>query len=475
MRIGPFTFGYDAISATGSGRRRAPQTRIKAEDILLPDRDRKKLVATAQDVQRNFSIAAWAIRKHLDYITSFTFQSKLGSDFDDEVEAFVRWWGDRNNCDLRRRHPLRRITRMAEARRIVDGDVFLLKLAGEGQSRGKLQAIEGDRVATPSKGPNGFKADQWTNGIKTSASGIPQEICINRRSSNGNLEFERIIKAYDAFHYGWFERFDQLRGVSPITAALNTLQDTYEGFDMAFAKLKVSQLFALAFFRDADVGFDGTRATTDANDDGIADSGHEVDFGSGPIQLDLNVGDRAEFLESRSPATETVAFLQMMVHISLKALDLPYSFFDEAHTNFFGSKGALQNYIKSCDNKRADLIELLNEVTAWRLGMAIYDGDLILPHGLQYRDLVWEWVPAGIPWWDPSKEVRGHTMAIAAGLDNPQRICRETGTDFFENVDAIAEAMEYARSRGVTLQMATTGTSSMDQVQNDTQDEGQNQ
>jgi capsid protein len=279
------------------------------------------------------------------------------------------------------------------------------------------------------------------------------------------LEFEKIVPAASLFVHGWYDRFDQLRGISPIASALGTLQDTYEGFDMALAKLKVHQLFALAFYRDADTGFDTTTATTDADDDGILESGYEVDFGKGPVQLDLNPGDKAEFLESKTPATETVQFLQMMIHVALKSLDLPYSFYDESHTNFFGSKGALQNYLKSCHAKRADLRELLDEITRWRLGMAIFDGDLTLPRGMEFNQLKWYWQEAGVPWWDPSKEVRGHTMAIAAGLDNPQRVCRETGTDFFENVDAIAEAIEYAKSKGVNLQLATTGTSSMDEVQ----------
>jgi capsid protein len=455
--------GYDAI--TSNGRRRAPATRVKHEDLILKDLDRNRLQATAHNVQRNFAIAAWAIRKHLDYVSSFTFQAKTRTDFDIELERFMTWWGGRQNCDLRRQHPFRRMVRLAEARRIVDGDFFLLKLTGDGVSRGKLQAIESDRVATPRDGPKGFNESNWKNGVKTSIGGTPQQYCINRRSDYGSLTFERIVPATSLFVHGCYDRFDQIRGISPIAASLNTLEDTYEGFSMAFAKLKVHQLFALAFYRDAEVGFDSTRATTDANDDGILDSGYEVDFGKGPVQLDLNPGDKAEFLESKTPATETVGFLNMMIHVCLKSLDLPFSFYDESHTNFFGSKGALQNYLKSCEAKRADLRELLDEITRWRIGLAVFDGDLTLPSGMQFEDIKWNWQEAGVPWWDPSKEVRGHTAAIAAGLDSPQRVCRETGTDFYENVDAIADAIQYAKSKGVNLQLTTTGTASMDEVQ----------
>lgn len=446
-----FQFGYDAT--VSRGRRRMTSPRIRSEDAILPEKGRRQLAATSQDVQRNFSIAAWAIRQHLNYISSFTFQSRTNDpEIDAAVESYFSSWSSRFRCDIRRQHPFRRMVRLAEARRVVDGDVFLLKVAGDGPNRGRLQAIEGDRVATPTHGaPSNFNASSWTHGVRLSSSGVAREYCINNRDDRGDLTFGRIVPAENVFSHGFYDRFDQVRGVSPIAAALNSLQDVYEGFDYALAKIKVAQLFGLVFYRDATEGFDGTTPTLDRDSDGTADSGYEVDFGSGPQLLDLNPGDRAEFLESKSPASETVDFLKLIIHTALKALDIPYSFFDESHTNFYGSRGALMQYLKSCRSKINDLQELLDEITAWRLGMAIADGDLILPRGVSFADLSWEHVPDGVPWWDPSKEVAGHAMAIAAGLDTPQRICRMTGTDYFDNVDQIALANEYAKQRGVNI------------------------
>jgi len=140
-----------------------------------------------------------------------------------------------------------------------------------------------------------------------------------------------------------------------------------------------------------------------------------------------------------------------MIHVSLKALDIPYSFFDESFTNFFGSRGGLMQYLKSCKHKQADLVDLLDEITAWRLRLFIEDGVLELPGDMTLANVSWEWVPDGVPWWDPAKQVRGHSEAIARGLDSPQRVCRESGTDFYTNVDQIAEAQAYAEEKGVDL------------------------
>ena len=84
---------------------------------------------------------------------------------------------------------------------------------------------------------------------------------------------------------------------------------------------------------------------------------------------------------------------------------------------------------------------------------------LVVPAGRTINDLTFEWVHRGMPWWDPAKEISGNVAAIQAGLDNPYRICKETGRGEFEdNVDAIARAQEYAASRGVSLSYAMQAT-----------------
>jgi capsid protein len=135
-------------------------------------------------------------------------------------------------------------------------------------------------------------------------------------------------------------------------------------------------------------------------------------------------------------------------------LNIPYSFYDESHTNFFGSRAAWLHYDRSCMDARDDQLELRREYTIWQLRGAIRDQRLVLPASMGIQDLRWEWVPVGMPWWDPAKEVKGFESAMANALDTPQRICRSTGSDFMENVDAIAEAQEYAESKGVGLRFA---------------------
>ena len=90
----------------------------------------------------------------------------------------------------------------------------------------------------------------------------------------------------------------------------------------------------------------------------------------------------------------------------------------------------------------------------WRLGLAVADGELTLPSGKEFAWLNWEFIPAGVPWWDPVKEIRGAAMGVAAGFTSPQRVCREAGTDFETNIREIAEAQRIAQREGVDLVFA---------------------
>jgi len=69
-------FGYDAVEA--KGKRKAAVAQARAEDGELDQTNRDKLITATRDLCRNFSLAGWAVRRHLDYVSTFSFQAKTG-------------------------------------------------------------------------------------------------------------------------------------------------------------------------------------------------------------------------------------------------------------------------------------------------------------------------------------------------------------------------------------------------------------
>lgn len=431
---------YDAADST-KNRRKDIGANHKSEDLILDAGKRAKMQANAADIHRNFALVSWMIRRHLDYVASFQFHARTKDKaFNNVLEAKVADWSRPYNFDVAGRHSMQRYLRILESQAVLKGDVGTLKLAS-----GYVQGIESDRIRNQS-GQTVQADGTWIHGVKTNEAGRAQAFSICKRQPYGGWQFERTISASNLILHGYFDRFDQVRGISPLAPALNTSRDVYENFGYALAKAKVEQLFAMLITRKA---LDAAGDVENTGEEGTERGKYNVDFGGGPILLDMDPGDTAAFLNSQNPSSQFQAFTNAMLMVCLKALDIPYSFYDEGHTNFFGSRGAWMHYERSCDPKRAALMEHLRRLTVWRMGLWILDGELQLPRGMtSLADVAWEWVPTGMPWWDPAKEIRGNLMAIAAGLDTPQRICKESGTgDWFDNVDQIAEALKYAQDK----------------------------
>jgi capsid protein len=428
--------GYDAISSTG--KRKAASPIIKREDELLLNRDRNAMIGSGQSLYRNFSMVAWAVRKHLDYNTHFGFQARTeNEEFNEQLETLMWEWERPANCDSSGRMPFSSMMRLAEARRVVDGDFFFMK-----RLDGTLSAVEADLIRDPDD--LGTEGDRWFNGGKVNADGRVLAWGLHKRLRNGQYEFLRTVPSGNLVHLCNFDRFDQVRGISPLASAFNSFRDVYEGIDYALAKLKVEQLFA---FVVKSANASGTGEYT-RNGDGT----YDVDFGRGPVKLELDNDDTAEFLKSDNPGSNTQDFINLVLSMAIKALDLPINFVDESKTNFFGSRAAWMLYDRSCVSKRAIILEALRKITIWKMAQWIQSGELVMPAGMLITDVDFEWVHMGMPWWDPAKEINGDLAAMQAGLDNPYRICKERGRgEFEENVLLLAKAKKFAEANGVSL------------------------
>jgi len=419
------------------------------------------MVGTTRDLRRNFTEAAWAIRKHLDFVSTFTFHARTDDeDVNNIVETFIEAVSDPLSFDLAGRHGRQRFVRLLEAGAVVDGDCAAAFI-----SDGRVQGVEGDRIRTPMDLDPSFTGKKIIHGVQVNDAGRAIQYLVCRRAQLGvGFEFERAIPARYMNVHGYFDRFDQVRGVTPLATAINQFQDVYEGRVYALAKAKVAQLFGLIFTREqsdpvtADlrnlVNQQGQSGNEVQSQDYI-DQVQQAYAQAGIPMLDMDKGDDAKFLENRTPSTEFQSFDQLIIASALKSLDIPFSFYDESHTNFFGSKNALQQYLFSVDIKRANLMAWLNRWAAWRLGLAIATAELILPKRKGFSDLSWEWVPQGLPWWKPLEEVKAQAESVKAGFTSTPRVCKERGDDAYAIMDeekryriALAAAKKEVRDEG---------------------------
>jgi len=124
-------------------------------------------------------------------------------------------------------------------------------------------------------------------------------------------------------------------------------------------------------------------------------------------------------IESQTPSTEFQNFLQNVIRIAFAALDLPLEFLMPNIGKFHSNRGALDYYIESCRKKQEGLIDALNDITDWRLRMAIADGELPLPPaGIDIEELLYycDWEGARLPHWRMLEDAKDTLVAFQCGL-----------------------------------------------------------
>lgn len=446
---------YDALNPKGR-RRSAPASRVRPEDGLLTGSRRDRLDQNALDVWRNMSLLAWMIRRTLDYCCLFDFQPQTN---DDGLNRDLRWLMARDceaeNIDYVGRYDWDDMRRVAESLKILTGDMFFVPL-----SEGTLQAVEGSYCRNPEAG---YNTGTWVNGARLNSRGRVVQWNFREQKLNSLNTYDvtdRQVAARNVWQHIQYEgRLNQIRGYSPISSILNEMRDIGETFDHARAKVKLDQIFGVAIF-----------AKEDADDDlppGVDDDGNEVadevvekyDFGGGPVVMNRKAGEDVKMLSTNNPGNNTQDFLKLCIQVALKALDLPYNFFDEAHTNFFGSRAAWNLYERSCWARRQTQMRLHHRLTRWRLFQWTLPvdmggtGEITLPASMPMEEMAYRWVPRGLPWWKPDEELTAAITAASVGLKDWQQICDENNLGIYEeNLAALARQREEAAKYGYVMQ-----------------------
>lgn len=454
-------FGYNATE--DKGRRQAPLTRVKNESEILTLKKMRKLQATAQDQMRNHSILAWMVRKHLDYVSQFHVQTTSDKESVDALlDRIFRWHGTPANFDIARRFGRNEMYRMFELEKVVNGDAGIIKLDGL-----KLQAMESDRITkgTYDKDKDGG-FDVTDTGLVVDQYGAVDKFCICKRANQSNsYEFDHLEDADNVIFDAYYTRFgSQFRGVSPLSTALNTMQDISEAFEWNLVKAKMHALFGVAILRKTDGasewgGAAGSGAETEDQAADANDTQLDLDPRSVNV-LDLNPDEDVKILESGTPSSEFVEGSYLFIQTALLALDIPITCFDSRRSSFSARIADLNEYEVSSRSKirknryahqnYSDWVidTIWNDTqSAWHLRQLASD------QGMSKRDVQEsvEWIPQGSPWLDKLKQVTGDKIAISLGLDNAVDAARRRGSDVFKNIDKQAKVIAYASSKGVPI------------------------
>jgi len=376
-----------------------------------------------------------------------------------------------------------------------------------------LQAVESDMIAYPKAGARsaGRKGqyDQIPVDVANNVGrdtgvimsdkypGMIEKFCICNRGWDGKaVAFDHLEDQSNVIFDAYWTRFSsQVRGVSPLSTAINSLQDVYEGVDWNLAKAKAHALFGIALMRDyaggatdqeevselgaasgVTVGYDEAEKSASVTDDGtksVAASLQKIKPDS-MMLLDMETKGRVETIESKTPSQEFQAFTELVLRLVLLSLDIPYTALNSTSASFAGMIADNNMYEVACGWKRDKNKWARQDYSDWLLERIWNDAsdewglrETAAKAGYnRLRDIQEEvhWVPSGSPWLQKLQQVQGDIKAISVGLDNPIDACKRNGGDVFENIDKIAQVNEYAKEKGVSLLIGEPGQRSVNEV-----------
>lgn len=424
----------------------------KSEDKVLRTADRAKLIEAARDLERNFSLAGFCIRKYLQSVGYYTFYADTEyPEFNDRLNTLISRWKD--NCDVTGRRNFDELIYLAEHIRLTDGDVGILRT-----SDNRLQLIEGDRI----KDPQTPKIDEkWVNGVRLDTYGAPLEYAIWDRTDGGNLVYQTNISAECFDLLGYYTRADQTRGVTPLASALRMFAMLEDSLNLALNKSKIENSLGLVTTLLGDSALAPQPQTLEEREKGIDNAARET-FGKGILHLSLKEGESASLLSSNNPSSNFLAFAEQIIRLVFASLDIPYSFYNGSASTFFSQRGEMEQWIDSVEIKQAPTIRLLNRwVRDWLLPNWILAGAIEMPPGVTIDDLAgsFGWTGAGLPVWRLLEYGKDCATAIQLGLVSPKEIVESYGFNPTKNLQDTANFIAAAKELGIELpfgQLAAT-------------------
>jgi capsid protein len=438
-------FGYNAV--TNKGRRKAPKTRVQNESKVLSRRDRVKLVATIKDLSRNDPVVGWALRKHLDYVSTFTFQAKTkDSEMNKKIEKAWKNWSRKESCDIAKRHNLNNMMRLFESGKAFDGDSALLKIKGF-----KLQGVESDRIGKAGDIPESYKNVVNDEGLILNKFGAVSRYMINKRDQSGNLMYQTSVTPSSIIFDGYFQRFDQVRGISPMASAVNTFLDVVECNEALLLKCKKHGMFGLAIMSEGsdESGFNEYDGETGGESDVDTDKyDFQMDMG---LKIELDQGDSVDMFESKTPSNEYQDYVTLMLRIALLAFDIPYTFFNSQGSSYSANKQDRAEYELSATQKRQSNRDALENIAEWVLPELLKDIENA-PSEIDY-----EFIPQGTPWIDELKEVQATQMRIASGVSNRALECKKKGLEFTDVVEQLGREEEQIKNNNASVVIGQPG------------------
>lgn len=445
---------YDA---DGFGRRNA-NWHAWNESAELTDRySRDTIRARARDLERNSDIAQSVIRAYRRNVVGkgYTLQAKTPSpELNKQLEKLWKRWCKAQNCDVTGTQCFNQMCRMAVTRKKVDGGIlFMKRYTKDGMIPFQLQAIEVDELDATQTDPK-YKGNTIVGGIEYNPYNRPVGYYIKQYDINGYQTMDAVyIKAADVIFYYSKDRPSQIREMSDLAPTIPRIRDVNEYITAVSVKERIAACLAV-FIKKAIPQVGVGRGSAVTNADGKVDYANKS-LTPGMI-TQMGPGDEIQVVDPKTGASDATGILKLQYGLIGAGQGLSYEATsrDMSQTNYASAR---QSSIED-ECTYAEEIELLKDRFMTEVYetfvISVYLSGLIqIPDFWQSKDeyLAHEWIVSPRKWIDPAKESSANKTALGTGQKTFKQIAAENGEDWKQQIDDMAEVIEYGASKGIDM------------------------
>lgn len=416
---------------------------------------RDNVRARARDLERNSDMMNSVIGAYKRNVIGggYTLQVKTGDDeLNDTIEAAWKKWCKKQNCDVTGTQSFTQMMRMCMKRKKIDGGILIVKrYTSDGFLPFKLQTFEVDELDNSQMTPK-VQGNKVVGGIEMNEYNKPVGYWIRQYPVDSlALTTPVYIEAKDVIFLYTKHRPSQIREISDMSPTITRIRDTNEFMVAVSVKERIAA--CLSVFIKKTIPTTGIGRGIGVGQGALHDyRGKSITPG---MIKELNAGDEIQVVNPAGQATDAASYIKLQQRLVGAGQGISYEATsrDMSESNYSSTRqGIIEDEMTYAEEKEM-LMEVMDEIYETFVISLWLSGNISLKDFWGNKDKYLEhtWIIAPKKWIDPQKEANANCIALNTGQKTFKQIAAEQGRDWKEQIEEIAEVLEYAKGFGIDM------------------------
>ena len=419
--------------------------------------------ARARDLERNSDVMNSLTGAFKRNVVGGGYRIQVQTDdaeLNKKIEKAWKKWCKAKNCDVTGTQSLNQIIRMAVERKRIDGGIlFVKRYTKQAFVPFQLQMLEVDELDTSIMNAKN-RGNKVVGGIEYNSFNRPVGYYIRQYDIDGYSPRDPVyIEAKDVIFYFSKKRPSQLREISDMTPAIPRIRDVNEFMTAVSVKERIEACLAVFIKKALPMTGIGRGNNSQSMADKITYEGKTISPG---MIKEMNVGDEIQVVNPSGQGADATSYTKLQLRQIGAGQGLSYEATsrDMAESTYSSARQGMIEDDMTYQEEKELLVEILDEIYETFLISAVLRGVIDIKDFWEKKDEYMEhnWIQSPKPWIDPQKESNANMTALRTGQKTYKQIAAENGRDWREQIDDMAEVINYGNEKGVDMGGVLFGT-----------------